>query len=219
MPIARGRASRIWADGRNGGRLAAPRARPQVWCRARSDRRGRDIVRRGRRASRLSDKTGESKLRRIETGAEARIRELQEAGELSGLPGEGQPLPTDPDDAAGDAWAARHVVRTSGARPMWTELRREAAERRMRIVVRLRSHLVWLESRQRLLEHLPAERIVSELALTRQADGRVRAEVADAIAELNALVRHHNLVVTATALHLPTASLEGLIEVARGPRG
>jgi hypothetical protein len=102
---------------------------------------------------------------------------------------------------------------------MWTELRREAAERRMRIVVRLRTHLVWLDGRQRLLEHLPAERIVSELAITRQADGRVRAEVADAIAELNALVRHHNLVVTATALHLPTASLEGLIEVARGPRG
>jgi hypothetical protein len=102
---------------------------------------------------------------------------------------------------------------------MWTELRREAAERRMRIVVRLRAHLVWLESRRRFLEHLPAERIVPELGLTQQADGRVRAEVADAIAELNALVRHHNLVVTAAALHLPTASLEGLIEVARAPRG
>ncbi|MGH2471908.1 MAG: DnaJ family domain-containing protein [Candidatus Limnocylindria bacterium] len=149
---------------------------------------------------------------------EARIRELQDAGELSGLPGEGQPLPRDPDDAAGDAWAARHVLRTSGARPLWSELRREVTERRMRIVTRLRAHLAWLERRQALLEHLPAERIVSEVALTTQADARVRAEVMHAVAELNALVRHHNLVVTPTSLHLGTATLEGLIQTARAPR-
>jgi len=151
-------------------------------------------------------------------GVEARIRELREAGELAGLPGEGQPLPSDPDDDAGDAWASRHVLRTSGARPLWTELRRDASERRMRIVMRLRAHLAWLETRQKLLRHLPAERIVPEVALTKQTDGRVRAEVAHAIAELNALVRDHNLVVTATGLHLPIASLEGLIEVARRGR-
>lgn len=150
---------------------------------------------------------------------EARIRELQDAGELTGLPGEGRPLATDPDDAAGEAWAARHVLRTSGAQPLWSELRRDITERRMRIVARLRAHLAWLERRQALLLHLPAERIVSEVALTRQTDGRVRAEVAQAVAELNALVRHHNLIVTATTLHLGTATLEGLIEIARAPRG
>lgn len=152
-------------------------------------------------------------------GVEARIRELQDAGELSGLPGEGQPLPNDPDGAAGEAWAARHVLRTSGARPLWSELRRDITERRMRILTRLRSHLAWLERRQALLEHLPAERIVSEVALTKEADGRVRAEMGHAVAELNALVKHHNLVVTATSLHLGTATLEGLIETARAPRG
>jgi hypothetical protein len=150
---------------------------------------------------------------------EARIRELQDAGELSGLPGEGQPLRSDPDDATGDAWAARHVLRTSGTRPLWTELRREIAERRTRIVMRLRAHLVWLERRQALLKDLPAERIVSEVALTNEADARVRAEVAQAIAELNALVRHHNLVVTATSIHVATATLEGLMDVARAARG
>ena len=150
---------------------------------------------------------------------EARIRELQVAGELSGLPGEGQPLPKDPDDAAGATWAARHVLRTSGARPLWSELRRDITERRMRILTRLRGHLAWLERRQALLEHLPAERIVSEVALTREADGRVRAEVAQSVAELNALVKHHNLVVTATTLHIGTATVEALIETARAPRG
>jgi hypothetical protein len=151
--------------------------------------------------------------------AEARIRELQDAGELSGLPGEGQPLRTDPDDAAGEGWAARHVLRTSGARPLWTELRREITERRTRIVMRLRSHLAWLERRQAFLEHVPAERIVREVALTKEVDARVRAEVSQAIAEVNALVRHHNLVVTATSLHLTTATLDGLLDVARAPRG
>jgi len=98
---------------------------------------------------------------------------------------------------------------------MWTELRREITERRMRIVTRLRGHLAWLERRKALLEHLSAERIVPEIARTNEADARVRAEVARSIAELNALVRHHNLVVTATSLHLSTATLEGLLDVAR----
>jgi len=148
-------------------------------------------------------------------GVEARIRELRDAGELSGLPGEGQPLPPDPDDDAGAGWAGRHLLRTSEARPLWTELRREITERRMRIVTRLRGHLAWVERRKALLEHLPAERIVAETALTNDADARVRAEVTRSIAELNALVSDHNLVVTATSLHLPTATLEGLTAVAR----
>ena len=150
---------------------------------------------------------------------EARIRDLRDAGELSGLPGEGQPLPPDPDDDAGEAWAGRHILRTSGARPLWTELRREITERRTRIVMRLRGHLVWLERRKALLEHLPAERIVPEIALTNEADARVRAEVTRSMGELNALVRHHNLVVTATSLHLATATLEALIDVARARVG
>jgi hypothetical protein len=148
---------------------------------------------------------------------ESRIRELLEAGELSGLPGEGKPLPTDPDDHAGEAWSARHVTRTSGARPLWLELRRDIAERRARIVTRLRVHLSWLERRQALLEHLPAERIVREIVQTKESDKLVRAEAAGAIAELNALVRHHNLIVTAPNLHLPVATLEDLIEIARRP--
>src|SRR5205085_2271708 len=151
-----------------------------------------------RGAPSLTDHANLPKVRRSERGVEARIRELGEAGELSGLPGEGQPLPTDPDEAAGEAWAARHVLRTSGAQPVWSELRREITEHRMRILTRLRSHLDWLERRQALLEHLPADRIVGEVALTQAADARMRAEVAHSIDELNELVRHHNLLVTAT---------------------
>jgi hypothetical protein len=167
----------------------------------------------------LRDETPESRLRRLAMGVEGRIGQLRDAGELSGLPGEGRPLPRDPDDDASDAWAARHVLRTSGARPLWADLRRDVTERRTRIVTRLRAHLLWLERRRTLLEHVPAERIVPEVALTNEADARVRAEVTLAIGELNALVRHHNLAVTATSLHIAEARLEGLIDVARASRG
>ena len=146
---------------------------------------------------------------------EARLRELRDAGELSGLPGEGEPLPIDPDDDGNDAWAARHLLRTSGARPLWADLRRDITERRSRIVLRLRSHIGWLDRRKALLEHAAAERIVAEIRLTNETDSRVRAELAQSVADLNALVRHHNLIVTATSLHFPIATLDGLIELAR----
>jgi hypothetical protein len=106
------------------------------------------------------------------------------------------------------------VLRTSGARPLWAELRREITERRTRIVMRLRAHQAWLDRRRAVLEHVPAERIVGETALTEEADHRVRSEVAQSIAELNGLVRHHNLVVTASSIHVPIATLESLLEVA-----
>jgi hypothetical protein len=105
----------------------------------------------------------------------------------------------------------------SESRPAWAELRRDITERRARIVTRLRTHLHWLERRNALLAELPAERIVAEREATARADTRVRAEVAAAISELNALVRRHNLEVSATALHLHVASLEGLLEIARAP--
>ncbi|TMF60316.1 MAG: hypothetical protein E6I14_10715 [Chloroflexi bacterium] len=59
---------------------------------------------------------------------------------------------------------------------------------------------------------------MSEAAITKQGEDRMRAEITQVIAELNALVRRHNLVVTATSLHIPTATLEGLLEIARAPR-
>jgi hypothetical protein len=163
------------------------------------------------------DERASSGLQRLEQGIERRIRELGDAGELTGLPGEGAPLPPDPDDAAGDLWAARHVLRTSGSRPRWAELRRDIAERRARVVTRLRAHRAWLDRRAALLERLPAERIVGEVAATQRADARVRTEIAHAVGELNALIRHHNLVVTAPALHLRAATTDSLEEIASAP--
>ena len=155
-----------------------------------------------------------SDTRRIEGRVENEIRELERAGELRGLPGEGRPFSPDPDADAGDAWAARHLVRSAQARPAWAELRREVTEQRARIVHRMRAHLTWVERRQAMLKSLPAERIVTEVHATRDTEARVRRELASAVEETNALAREHNLIVPAAALHLPIATLDGLFEIA-----
>ena len=146
-----------------------------------------------------------------ERSIEKRIREMRDSGELSGLPGEGAPLPHDPDADAGDAWAARHLVRTQRARPEWVTLRQEIESVRSRIAARVRAHLAWLERRQAQLEGLPAERILREVDVTRVTDDRIRRDLAAAIDELNALIRKHNLVVSSAALHFHGLTLETLL--------
>ena len=142
---------------------------------------------------------------------ERRIRELRDAGELTGLPGEGAPLPADPDAGAGEAWAARHLVRASRAQPKWLALRVEIAELRSRLAARLRAHERWLERRTDAIARVPAERILLESAATRAADERARTELAKAIDEVNSMIRRHNLLVPSTAVHIGLVTLQGLV--------
>lgn len=154
------------------------------------------------------DERGSGKLRRIESGVERRLRELVEQGELRGLPGEGAPLPTDdhPDD---ETWAARHVMRQANAVPPWVDMRKEIDDRRARLTRRLVTHREWLHDRRRLLAELPADRIVDASRATAARDQKVRAELEQAVNELNALIRRFDLQVT-PALQLPLVSLDRL---------
>ena len=113
-------------------------------------------------------------------------------GELSKLPGAGAPL-VDDDPDAGERWAARHVAKQANVTPEFVELRREIAERRNRLVRRLRAHRDWLSDRADLLRDLPAERILDAARATTQFDARVESELRDAVGELNAVVARHNL--------------------------
>jgi hypothetical protein len=152
----------------------------------------------------------ESKLRRRERRIDEQLRELSEMGELSKLPGEGASL-VDDDPDAGDRWAARHIAKQSNLTPEFVELRREIADRRDRIVRRLRAHRDWLEDRAALLEDLPAERILDAARATTDFDARVESELHGALGELNALVARHNLRVP-LALQIPPLRLEHLRE-------
>lgn len=154
------------------------------------------------------DDTRSARLRRIESGVERSLRELAEQGQLRGLPGEGAPLPaeSDPDD---ETWAARHVMRQANVVPPWIDLRKDIEDRRGRITRRLRAHRDWLHDRTRLLAELPADRIVDASRATTARDQKVRAELEQAVSELNALIRRFDLLVT-PALQLPLVTLDRL---------
>ena len=156
------------------------------------------------------DDGADARLRRRERRIDEQLRELAEMGELSKLPGEGAPL-VDDDGGAGEGWAARHIAKNADITPEFVELRREIADRRDRLVRRLRAHREWLEDRAALLRDLPAERILDAARATTDSDGRVEAGLRSAMGEINALVARHNLKVP-LALQIPPLSLEHLRE-------
>jgi hypothetical protein len=149
-------------------------------------------------------------LRRRERRIDEQLRELAEMGELSKLPGEGAPL-VDDDPDGGDRWAARHLAKNANLTPEFVELRREIAEKRDRMVRRLRGHRAWLADRAALLHDLPAERILDAARATSDFDARVESELRSALAELNALVARHNLKVP-LGLQIAPLALEHLRE-------
>jgi len=150
----------------------------------------------------------ESRLRRRERRIDEQLRELAAMGELSKLPGEGAPL-VDDDPDAGERWAARHVAKRANFTPEFVELRREIADRRDRLMRRLRAHRDWLMDRAALLHDLPAERILDAARATTEFDARVESELKGAVGEMNTLVARHNLKVP-LALQIPPLSLEHL---------
>jgi hypothetical protein len=152
---------------------------------------------------------GHAHARRRARETQETLRRLEESGALRGLPGEGAPLPPDPDAEAGDAWAARHLMRGANAVPVWVELRREIDDRTARLRRRLRAHGEWLSDREALLRRLPADRIVDARRATLLRDERVRREIGAAVDELNALIRRYDLQVH-PALQLPLVDLDSL---------
>jgi hypothetical protein len=155
----------------------------------------------------------------VEGQVDRRIREMAEAGELSGLPGEGAPLPHDPDEDAGERWAARHVTRNGNAAPAWADLRKEIDAAHARVLAKARRHLAWLDARAERLVRLPAERIVESTRTTAEIDRKVRGEIDAEIAELNALVRRYCLVVPVASLQLSPFTAERVFALAREEAG
>ena len=154
------------------------------------------------------------RLRRIEREVEEQVRGAVDRGDLAGLPGEGRPLPPDEDEAAGDRWAAAHVMRNADVVPEWVDLRREVQEARARLVRRVRSHREWLAARTRALRTLSAERILDAVRATDEADRLFRRELATTVVELNGRIALYNLMVRAHVLQLTSLTVERLSELA-----
>ena len=142
------------------------------------------------------------RLRLIERRVEERLERLARDGELSRLPGEGQPLPADEGASAGDRWAAFHLMSANKILPSWAQLRREIESETERLARRVRRHAAWSERERARLRTLPAEKILEAARRARDEDARVRDEVSAAIRELNVKVERFNAVAPVASLQL-----------------
>ncbi len=120
------------------------------------------------------------------------------------------------DDGPPETWAARHIMRNADAVPAWVDLRKDIDARLGLLRRRNAAHHQWLHDRTRLLAELPADRIVDAVKATEARDVRVRAELAAALSEVNALIRRYDLLVV-PALQLPLVALDRLQARAKGP--
>ena len=152
-----------------------------------------------------------AKLRRIERGVEERLARMAEAGELSGLPGEGLPFPDRGPDRAGERWAAYRLMANNKVLPTWAQLRREIEAETERLARAGRAHREWLRRREEHLGSLPAERILESAKATRERDARVRGELAAAVQALNAKVEKFNSLVPVESLQLVPFRLDAFV--------
>ena len=136
---------------------------------------------------------------------------MAEAGELSGLPGEGLPFPDRGPDAAGDRWAAYRLMANNKVLPTWAQLRREIEAETERLGRAGRAHREWLRRREEHLRSVPAEQILDSAKATRDRDTRVRGELALAVQALNVKVDKFNSLVPVESLQLVPFRVETFI--------
>jgi hypothetical protein len=154
------------------------------------------------------------RLRAIERGVEERLRELADAGALSGLPGEGRPFA--PEDLAGDdaRWAAFRLMKQNRVIPAWSQARIEIDAELARLWSRAAAHRAWRAARKAALRTLAADRILAAVRITEREDQRVTAELADAARALNARIERYNAIVPSEGLRLPPISPGALLDAA-----
>jgi hypothetical protein len=143
-----------------------------------------------------------------------RLGELAASGELSGLPGEGQPFPREDTDLTGDRWAAFQLMRSNAILPRWVELRREIAAEETRLVRVARAHLAWRGRRAEAVTRLPAEHILSATRATAERERAFHEYVVSALPPLNSAIARHNALVPSSALHLRTRSPDDIAAAA-----
>ena len=144
-------------------------------------------------------------------GMEARLRDLAGSGELSGLPGEGRPIPR--EDLAGDdaSWAAFRLMKNNKVIPVWSQERIEIDAELDRLRARCRGQQAWLAARALALGTLPGDRIVEAARVTAAADQRFRSELGSAVQALNERIGRYNAIVPSAGLALLPVSAGALL--------
>jgi DnaJ homolog subfamily C member 28 len=138
---------------------------------------------------------------------EEQIREAQERGEFSNLPGAGKPLSLDEETYAGDKALGYHLLKSNGFAPTEVELTKEIRTERERVVARL--------ARVRRQGKLLRARRVPAFASERRAFNNTVEKAANdydrTLRDLNRKILTLNLMAPA-AMHLPPLEVEQLVQ-------
>ena len=142
---------------------------------------------------------------------EERLRKLVEAGELTGLPGEGRPFAREELQGDDTSWAAFRLMKNNKVIPAWSQERIDIDAERDRLRSRCRGHRSWLDARAKRLGSAAGDRIVELSRITAAEDQRFRNELESAVRELNARIDRYNAIVPSPSLALLPVSAGALL--------
>jgi DnaJ homolog subfamily C member 28 len=138
---------------------------------------------------------------------EDQIREAQERGDFSNLPGEGKPLHFDDETHAGDKALGYHLLKNNGYVPTEVELAKEIRREQERAEVKI-------ERVRHLGKRLRARRVppfTSEKRAFNTTVINATSEYERTLRELNSKILTLNLIAPAL-MHLPLLEVERLVQ-------
>lgn len=150
-----------------------------------------------------SEDTVRRRNRRYRDYVEDQIREAQERGDFSNLPGEGKPLHLDDETSMGDKALGYHLLRSNGYAPTEVELAKEIRTEQERATARL-------ERIKHLSKQLRARRVppfASEKRAFNATAAKAASEYERTLRELNRKIMTLNLIAPAS-MHLPLLEVE-----------
>jgi DnaJ homolog subfamily C member 28 len=138
---------------------------------------------------------------------EEQIREAQERGDFSNLPGAGKPLNLDDDTYAGDKAAGYHLLKNNGFAPAEVELAKEIRTERERAEAKLTR----VRHQGKILRARRVAPFASERRAFNNSVEKAASEYDRTLRELNRKILTLNLTAPA-AMHLPMLEVERLVQ-------
>src|SRR6266516_1841549 len=154
-----------------------------------------------------SEDTVRRRNRRYRDYVEDQIREAQERGDFSNLPGEGKPLHLEDETHLGERALGYHLLKSNGFAPTEVELAKEIRQEQERAEVRL-------ERVKHLSKRLRARRVppfASEKRAFNTTAAKAASEYERTLRELNRKILTRNLIAP-SSMHLPLLEVEPRVE-------
>jgi len=138
---------------------------------------------------------------------EEQIREAQERGDFSNLPGAGKPLNLDDESYAGDKAMGYHILKSNGLAPAEIELAKEIRTERERAEAKLKK----VKHQGKILRARRVPPFASERRIFNNSVEKAASEYERTLRELNRKILTLNLTAPA-AMHQPLLEVEQLVQ-------